>query len=884
MAAVNRPLRYGTIALLVLALIGVCALAGWVAFGPGYIESSIVPDIGRRMGLKDLSLDIRRIGLGGADIRSLRIGKADAPALILGPVLIDYAPSGLLAGRIDRISVGGAEIYCGYENGTFYLRGLDVRSVLSKFESGEDETTSDAGKAPVFPVGAVRIDNGVMVVFYENHQYRLPFEGIVEKDGTSPHIVHGTLTFYPRGESVILSGRVDLENQTARAEIDGKAIETDRFADWTRRLPGLTLSGRLDIAGNGDFQLNPPSVASASADATFHSRDAGYAGISLIPFEAADTPLSLSLDWQERPRIRIAMPTIRGDQPLPFEISDARADLRWGPEGMGGEGRCVVSLRKTPEGAGAPVTVVSPLSIPLTFQVRENAGTQGWRIAATSEKEETPSNRAEFSAAGTAIALKMDRIEVAGTLGENTASADFLISTGELTLSSGDVQATFPGLTAKGTASREQNGQTGAEGSLSLAHGSLRALDDKLQLQRAGASLPFRWPLKAEKGQKGEVAIGSIVWDGLNLGALEGSLRQVPRGFTLSAEHWNLILSGMGVWINGDFPLFSEERSESRIDVSASWPKSSPDLDLGRFSPLAKGFKVNGDLSAEGRFSFGGAGTSGGVLTAHLKEGFLKKGEQEIAVTGIDAGVRLPYLPDVRSATAQKLTIQKAAFGQVAITDAVIAFQLEPGGALLIEKGRWQWAGGKVSSHAMRITPGSDVYELVLYCDRLSLAKVLEQFGAVKADGDGTVNGRIPIRMAKGDLSFDDGFLYSTPGDGGAIHVAGAELLTAGIPEGTMQFNQVDLAREALREYHYDWAKLQLNTEGDDLIMALHLDGKPMNTLPFVYKKEVGGFVRISEDQVGSRFQGIRLDVNFRLPLNRILHYRDLFGLIGASF
>ena len=104
----------------------------------------------------------------------------------------------------------------------------------------------------------------------------------------------------------------------------------------------------------------------------------------------------------------------------------------------------------------------------------------------------------------------------------------------------------------------------------------------------------------------------------------------------------------------------------------------------------------------------------------------------------------------------------------------------------------------------MRISPKTKDYHLILYCDRLNLPKILEQLGAVNAEGIGTVNGRLPIRVTNGKIRFSDGFLFSTPGEGGNIHVTGTEMLTAGIPRNTPQYVQIELAREALKDYDYD--------------------------------------------------------------------------------
>ena len=136
------------------------------------------------------------------------------------------------------------------------------------------------------------------------------------------------------------------------------------------------------------------------------------------------------------------------------------------------------------------------------------------------------------------------------------------------------------------------------------------------------------------------------------------------------------------------------------------------------------------------------------------------------------------------------------------------------------------------------------------------------------------------MHYANGKISFDDGFLFSTPGDGGKIRLTGTDILTAGVPPDTPQFVQMELASEALKDYDYKWAKLNINSKGEELLLQMKMDGKPAQALPFVYNKDIGGFMKVEAKAKGSKFQGIRLDVNFRLPLNKLLQYRELINMI----
>ena len=69
---------------------------------------------------------------------------------------------------------------------------------------------------------------------------------------------------------------------------------------------------------------------------------------------------------------------------------------------------------------------------------------------------------------------------------------------------------------------------------------------------------------------------------------------------------------------------------------------------------------------------------------------------------------------------------------------------------------------------------------------------------------------------------------------------------------------QMELAREALKDYDYDWAKLNITSEGEELLLQMQMDGKPAKTLPFVYRKDIGGFMKVEANAKGSKFQGIR--------------------------
>jgi hypothetical protein len=232
----------------------------------------------------------------------------------------------------------------------------------------------------------------------------------------------------------------------------------------------------------------------------------------------------------------------------------------------------------------------------------------------------------------------------------------------------------------------------------------------------------------------------------------------------------------------------------------------------------------------------------------------------------------LPSLPDLRSAPAQKILFDKASVGDLTFEHGKVIWQLESPDSIFIEEGVVSWAGGRIFTNAVRISPDRKEFVVPIFCDRLRLTEILNQFGVSNAEGEGTVSGRIPLLVGKDTIRFEDGFLYSSPGQGGSVKVTALDMLSAGIPRNTPQFAQVDFAAEALKNFQYNWVRLLLNSEGEDLVMQMHMDGKPLQSLPFSYDSQTGLLQRIEDNTQGIN-QPIRLDVNFRLPLNRFIGY-----------
>lgn len=263
--------------------------------------------------------------------------------------------------------------------------------------------------------------------------------------------------------------------------------------------------------------------------------------------------------------------------------------------------------------------------------------------------------------------------------------------------------------------------------------------------------------------------------------------------------------------------------------------------------------------------------TTGGDLVIY--DGSVSVPDQNLTVEGIQGHLKFNDLLAPTSFPGQGMTIARIQAGDFKATDAMVRFTLEKGPFLLLENMRVNWAGGLVSMESFRIPSKDQSVSLTLYCDRIQLNQLLAQMGGFDTQGNGSLNGRIPVKFKNGEISFDNAFLFSTPGQGGRIVIRNPEKLVTGIPLGSPEFSQLDLAGEALQDFEYTWAKLTFNTRGETLTANMELDGKPGRILPFIYEKDINSFVRVDAKSPGSHFQGIKLNVNLTFPFNQVMNF-----------
>lgn len=205
--------------------------------------------------------------------------------------------------------------------------------------------------------------------------------------------------------------------------------------------------------------------------------------------------------------------------------------------------------------------------------------------------------------------------------------------------------------------------------------------------------------------------------------------------------------------------------------------------------------------------------------------------KESVSMEKINGTIALTSLsPPVTDGT-QALMVGKLVAG-VPVESGVMRFRLAPNGALTLLPTSWRWLGGSLSSEQQTFDIRNFSLEaLTLQVRDIPLAALLSLALKEGLSADGTVSGRLPLRLTDGKVSIRQGHMAS--GGEGVIRYAPGD--AAPLRKG--QNAQTDLLLKALENFHFTLLNLTVDSERPDLVkLGLAIkgsnpdlyDGKPI--------------------------------------------------------
>ncbi len=449
-------------------------------------------------------------------------------------------------------------------------------------------------------------------------------------------------------------------------------------------------------------------------------------------------------------------------------------------------------------------------------------------------------------------------------------TSEFFIHTGPVSFIDEVMEGSFPDIEISGNFFMDDNKIPNTWIRIASSQGKIQSTRYKTLASGMSFDVPIRFPASTEN-PGGKFSISSITYNDQYHFGTNGRILQTHAGrFRIDGRILSNTLPDITVLLKTEFDLEKELKAVVNYETK---PIKLNFADIQKITPgKQKPFELDLSGSAQGSLEY----THGRLNTrmqVNINDTRLRFPELDVTLNGINSRVDFNNLLVPETVPGQTMTIQSIDIKKIRISEAKIQFSLEDAKSLLIENIRFKWCNGIVSTESIRFPQENKEHHLTLFCDRLELTELLKQMGAFHAEGDGTLSGRIPLVYKDGRISFNNGFLFSTPGSRGKVVIENTDKIIAGIPMDSPEFSQLDVAREALKNFDYEWAKLTLNTQGDTLVVNMELDGKPTGLLPFEFKKEFGGFIRVDASSPGSHFQGIKLDVNLKLPFNDVMKF-----------
>lgn len=822
---------------------------------PEYIQNKVLPDLGRQLPFESFSANIRRTGILGADIGSIEMGAKEKSAVRAASVRIDYSPSELIFSNtvhIKKLIISGVVINIDLSGNELILPGYKNRS--SVVAAGEE--TSSSGGSYRIRLDRMELQNGVCIVKTAKGTFRIPFNILIRPEGGYLKNINvlGKLSFLNNP----VGFRAGLQPEKNGFDLDLSAnLLLERFEEFFP--DGTQIKGKAAVKCKVEGCWSPINIAALDGSCSFDELNAELKGITV-----ANTGLESVLNFTGGGSdFNASLSGITVDAGIPVELRDFDNKIRLLNGGALIDSVVECRIDKLAEGLELAEPV--KLDAALTYSCDSN-GT--WSVKSAGDDVLIAAIKVKRGSASIAAGPVKWLFQASNSTGAIKGDALFRIKSvnGEMsgtriTLPEVAVQSLFqPGIMT---------------GKLNFTDGA--AVNKKLGIKLAGiaADIPARFP-SDEREDKGSIKVADIIWNKNSLGKFTS---EVSIGKIQAAVNGNFesnLFPGLSVVLKSVY-------TADGLNCSADINKYSfgENFDPGTLIPDLKGIKISGQLDANARLSLhNGHLESSGKIS--LEKTVITGEKQALSCEDINLSLELIDLLKLKSAPDQKLTFKTLRIGSIDIYDGTVDFQIESPESMLLEKSSFGWCGGHLYTHALRIYTGKKSYRATVFCDGIKLAQMLNELGVAKAGGNGEVMGRIPVVYDECGLTFDSGFLFSAPGQGNKLCLLDSDKFLAGIPKDTAQFAQLDIASEALRDFDYQWVKINLETKQDMLKVKMQIDGKPADLLPFDYDKQKGYFVRIKGK--GAKFQGIKLDINTSVPLNRLLIFNSkLQSMIGGG-
>ena len=818
----------------------------------------------RKAGLPDPSLNVRYVSPSSLLASDIAI----ADQVTVASVSARYSLGALARGRVRELAVSGAIVQ---------LRVRDGAVDLAWLPRGGN------GGSAKLPFDRLTLQSCRVELDWDRHPLLVPFAGSIVNEGNGQCRVECIAQV--AGLSVEARGTVDLHTKAPDLAITGSAPIGGLLAaappELTRTLP--LARGRLRITGalkdNGlHLKVSLEDGELATAIGQHQARAAGV-----------EATLEASLDRGLKPtradlagRIAEAAYDRAAATDVAFKVSLRGESIEYGltAQGPGWQLRDLTGTASLPSGGTTTLTAQfgAEAQIPPLEAVRTRPGAKAqlagrakvrlssgaWRASVEECQVSLPPVDVDLNVPGIACTGLAGRLALRAELSPKRMAASLggpswvafdearmpvgddvlrvpktklavetmeatwperqlnvvVRSVTELSAASGSISAHVADASCRVAASLSRPDKPGVHAVLRLDGAQCRAGAARF----AGISAEVPLWLNLPPGPSGTVQVREIHLAGKRLSGVSADVRLADSKVEFQTD-WRPLeeveVSAKG-WFAGGRGEVMAELPRLRLSSLAT---------LDGLLPWPDGLSAEGTVSADAHLRIGPDRVKP-LVHVRARDVTIESRAYEASMTGVSADLTIDSLSPFSTVGRQRIEVSSARLGKLEVQDGFVDFRIDGPKDLFIEQTKWGWAGGWLSTHALRLNPTAPNYDLTVFGERLALKQLLGFIPGERATGEGSLYGRLSVSIHWPTIHFGSGFLYAAPGRG-TVELADAELvgnlLTRSDPRFATDPNLVQTRQQIVRALHdftYTVFKVDFVPERAGLLARLHFQGK----------------------------------------------------------
>jgi len=477
----NRTYRYLFFALIIL--VGLF----WVIWGyalPRFLEQRLIPELTRKAGISNLSLHVRKIGLNGADLGSLKIGDAKRPGISIDSIQVDFSPAGLINRSVDRLVLTGLVLRIDSDKSKLTINGVN----LSPSSGQPSESLSISEMVSQFPVKVVAIPNAIVYYGETGQLFRLPMSLQVVTVSATSEPISIEFELFPRGQRISGNGKIDPRRNQGILALSTAHMPLGAFSDIITPPGDAVIDAFVDAAATATITLDPFSIDQTKGQFDLMGTCLSSGGIQLRNTKdetGADRPIHIALETVEKQQWAFTISDFTLDSPVVGAIAHSSGQVSLKRTGLEITGKLDTALStsgKTGDGT-KPVFALGDARVGWDFSGGlDSSGS--WRLHLESLSQ-APSKDAIFNAAigSWQISSETPQVRIFGEGKGDQWSGTFGMKTRSFTISQGQNRIKIPEFTLRAHSDMSSNLQGPGRVSLTADAPATRILTDSVNIK-----------------------------------------------------------------------------------------------------------------------------------------------------------------------------------------------------------------------------------------------------------------------------------------------------------------------------------------------------------------------------------------------------------------